>query len=443
MLSWQAKALKMREENISWAEISKALADELPEYDAHTRQQKIRDWVRKQPGYKQSHIGQAAGKASMSYDRRTGTTTYEAIISLPFGQEVTPEAVMQAHNLDPLRWDVISYKSNYWQSQAKGGVKMDLYQSKITVKPRDSQIDYTAIEKYFAGKDWPRRPTIKPEQYDAAGEILEICIPDLHSGLLSWRAETGEDYDSNIVKARFYGCISDILFRCAGRKFRKILFVTLGDLLHADNNQQTTTKGTFQNCDSRFSKYFTDTLDLLIEAITALEAVAPVEVIYVAGNHDELTGFTLLKSVEMAFRADENVQVDAAPNPRKWRRLGNVLVGWCHGDMPKKLRTAWLQQEAREAYGQTLYAEVHAGHLHSQQGTEEENGIILRHLPTLCSSSYWEHKQGFAKSVKAIVSFVWNEETGLRDIWMANVKPKRSLEAIRNEYPQYPKEPAS
>lgn len=358
--------------------------------------------------------------------RADGSTTFEGIVELLEGQDITPKAIMAAHNLDPLAWDVVSYKSNFWQSQKKGGKTIVLYQSKITVKPRKGGIRFEEIDRYFAEKDFSRLPSIKPAHFDPDGEVLEVCIPDLHSGLFSWRLETGEDYDHEIVRERFTGCMADILARCEGKRFSKILFVTLGDLLHVDTASDTTTKGTPQQTDGRFSKFFENTLDLMIDAICAFEQIAPVEVVYIAGNHDTITGYTLVKAVEMAFTQHAFVTFDVWPNPRKWRRIGKNLIGWCHGDIPNKHRTTWLHQDAREDYGQTEYAEVHAGHIHSQS-TVEENGLVYRNLPTICGASAWEHKQAFGRSHRCIMSFVWApDEAGPRDIWFSNIQERRS-----------------
>ena len=71
------------------------------------------------------------------------------------------------------------------------------------------------------------------------------------------------------------------------------------------------------------------------------------------------------------------------------------------------------------------YREVHLGHLHSLQTMQkiEDNkyGLIARYLPALCSSSAWEHSMGFPNSQRGMMSFVWHEDKGLREIWYSNI----------------------
>jgi DNA repair exonuclease SbcCD nuclease subunit len=260
----------------------------------------------------------------------------------------------------------------------------------------------------------------EPAYYDDSGEILEIDLPDLHAGLFSWHEETMEDYDIHIAKTNLMKCLDDIINRCSGRKFSKIIFATLGDLLHVDNDNQTTARGTFQQIDGRIPKVFDMTLDALIDAVGLLGAYAPVEVVYVAGNHDKTLGYALMKALEKAYRNDCNILFDISPNPRKFRRFENVLIGWLHGDCAKNNISEWLQTEARKDFGKCLFAEVHAGHYHHQQ-TIEKSGMIVRFLPTICASSAWEHQRGYGKNVKTVVSFVWNRQKGLRETWFSNI----------------------
>lgn len=412
------EAHRLKEKGLTTREIARLLFPDEPEETARNR-------VKRALGRTSSPSEPFKGIRGIEC-KADGTTTLEGIVELLDGQDITPQAIMEAHKLDPAEWDVVSYKSNFWQAQKKSGKTVVLYQSKITVRPRSCGIRLDDIDRYFASKDFSGPSSVKPANFDPDGAVLEVCIPDLHSGLFSWRLETGEDYDHDIVRERFTDCMSDILIRCQGRKFRKVLFVTLGDLLHVDNAQDTTTKGTPQQTDGRFSKFFENTLDLLIDCICEFEMVAPVEVVYIAGNHDTITGYTLLKAVEMAFTEHAFVTFDVWPNPRKWRRIGKNLIGWCHGDMQTKRKNTWLHQEAREEYGQTEYAEVHMGHLHSQQ-TIDESGCVVRHLPTVCSASAWEHKQGYGSAWRGIVSFVWIPEiAGPREIWYSPINEKRS-----------------
>lgn len=346
-----------------------------------------------------------------------GSVTFEGILAWLEGEPITPEAIMKGHNLDVKHWDVVSYKSNFWQQQAKGGKKILLYQSKITVKPKQrEEITLEDIDRYFETKDYSKdKLPIECINYDPDGEILEIDLADPHIGLLAWRKESGADYDLKIVKSRFFMCINDIVERCKHRKFKKIYLVGLGDVLHVDNNEQRTTNGTFQQTDGRLEKITECAEDMLIDGITILGKLAPVEFIHLCGNHDRLMGYMLARSVSNVFRNDPNVTCDISPNPIKHRVFGVSLVIFHHGDLPKRNTFDLPINFARDQISKTKFTEVHCGHYHTEE-SKVVGGVRVRYLPTIAASSYWENQQGY-KSDKAVVCYIWNEKTGLREIW--------------------------
>ena len=352
---------------------------------------------------------------------KDGSQTRQALIRMTEENSKDTVFLLKAHGYDPELWELTGARSNIWNAYSKRDGIMELYSSKITVRPLKNGLDYEKIDTFFANRMFKnRRELTIPTNYDPNGEILEINLPDLHAGLFSWHEETCESYNTHIMKTRFMKCINDILERSKSKKFEKIVFTTLGDLLHVDNDNQTTARGTFQQVDGRVANAFCVALDALIDAIELLSGFAPLEVIYIAGNHDRTLGYALMKGLEKAFRGDESIKFDTSPNPRKYRRFENVLVGWLHGDCAKNNISEWLQTEARKDFGDSLFAEVHAGHYHHQQ-TLEKSGMIIRYLPTICASSAWEHQKGYSKNVKTLVSFVWNKMTGLREMWFSNV----------------------
>lgn len=345
--------------------------------------------------------------------------------------EVSDEEILRLHHLDPNKWDVHTYTNNVWDAQDATDGRIQMYQSKLTARPKRQVISIEDIDRYMSERRFADViPYVKPLQYDPNGEVLEIDLPDFHGGLLAWIQETGEDYDIHIAKDLFFRCLGDIINRCNGRKFKKIVFVTLGDLIHIDNDNQTTTKGTFQQVDGRFAKISDTIMDMLIGGILSLKKIAPVHVIYLAGNHDRITGRMLMMAVCQAFRTDDEVTFDMAPNPQKHFTVGKCLIGLNHGDMPIKNEDKWLQVHAREDWGKCEFAEVHKGHIHSQRvkegyvlkdNTIDQGGVIIRTLPVICNASYWEHQQGYVSAAKAMMCFVWNPNTGLREMWYSCV----------------------
>ena len=191
MQDWKEYVMEARgqEPPVPWSEIGRELEEVFPDLTYEQCKQKARDYYRQQPEYKnksQVNGGQEL-KQRVTY-KDNGEMIFEGIIELMAGQAITPEIVMKAHNLDSDKWNVASFTSNAWQSQVKGGKKIVLWQSKITVRPRTTkEITFADVDRYFANKDLTTPVPVAKTNYDPKGEVLEICIPDLHAGLLAWR----------------------------------------------------------------------------------------------------------------------------------------------------------------------------------------------------------------------------------------------------------------
>ena len=418
---------KLRSEGKSWDEIIHLYKDHqmFAGLMNHQVRKKMYDMMR-DSGHHKGSFQTVNDEKQTSNGWKNGQYTSDRLIEVCETEEITPDLILALHNLDVSRWDVVSYVNNRWHAQKKGNKQMVMYQSKLVAKPAFNKVTFADVESYFEGKEYPTAPQTSCYAYDPDGEVLEIDIADLHSGLLAWGRETGEDYDVKIARERFMSVIDDAVARTEGRGFSKIILALLGDLLHVDNDHQTTTKGTFQQADGRIAKIFEMTLDMLVDAVRELSYLAPVDVVYTSGNHDGTSGWMLIKALQMVYRKDTNVSIDISPNPQKYRIIGRNLIGFVHGDMPVRNLSGWLQVNARKLTKSIDYLEVHSGHRHAQKATEhiqteDREGVVVRVMPTIASSSTWEHREGYSGSVSTSMCFVWSPTRGLREMWFCNV----------------------
>jgi len=427
LVDWHKEAIRLSlEENKNAREIYDILKNIDPELKTlgDTRgYQRVRQYIKK---YRRKHnlrrdssgndLTPKAVARKSSYSFQNGNHIYEDIIEIIDGRPITPQVIMEAHKLATNEWDVIAFTSNCWQQQTAGGGKIDLCQSKLTVRPKKQpEISLADVDAYFDKKRF--KPIVPPTDYKYIddGEVLEVTYVDPHNGLLAWQNESGENYDLKIAQERFLKCAWDIVSRCKHKKIKRIILCMLGDILHTANDNQTTEKGTFQSVDGRYVKITDTTEATIVNVIAILKSIAPVEVVWVSGNHSRISEYLVMRSVEKSF---SDVKFDIAPNPIKSIKIGNALIGLAHGDMPKKNITQNVDREAR-MIGGIKYIEQHCGHFHSEI-TTWVNGIIVRYLPCLCSSSAWVHQQGYL-NFKAMISFVWSETNGIREYWVNNI----------------------
>ena len=161
MMDWHKEAIRLSlEENKNAREIYDILKNIDPELKTlgDTRgYQRVRYYIQK---YRRKHNlrRDCAGNdltpktvaRKSSYSFQNGNHTYEDIIEVIDGREITPEIIMEAHNLKSNEWDVIAFCSNVWQQQTKTGDKIDLCQSKLTVKPKKQpEISLADVDAYF------------------------------------------------------------------------------------------------------------------------------------------------------------------------------------------------------------------------------------------------------------------------------------------------------
>lgn len=353
--------------------------------------------------------------SDVSYNGNDNTYTYNKLIEIDESTEkITPELIMEKHNIDPTKWEVVSYKNNYWNTQAKGSKLLTLFQSKVTVKPIEkSIIDYDYIRDYFSNYTPEYAKQNIKRQYENGNKLLVPCFYDCHFGKEGWQGEVGvgENYDLKIAKQRFIDNSNNYISRIKDQKFEKILYVIGQDFIHSEPDGQTVNK-TKQDCDGRYQKIFRVACEALVESITSFATIAPVDVVLIQGNHSETTEFFMAELLKAYFRNDNDINVDSSPMLRKYYRYGDTLLGLSHGEYEGKRITELMPVEAREDWGKTKYHEFLLGHLHSESSFEK-GGITVRRIPSICGTDAWSKKMGYCTSPKRSVAFVYDKEQGL------------------------------
>ena len=253
-----------------------------------------------------------------------------------------------------------------------------------------------------------------PHKRTSSGITIELSIPDLHLGKLSWGKETGgPDWDSKITRDTFFRALQNLLTGLRGYNADKFWFIIGNDFYNADNKQGLTTKGTPQSTDTRYPKMFRTGRQMIVEATDTLTRTADTDLIIVPGNHDELSCFHLGENLEIWYANNPNVTVDNAPTLRKYRKFGQVGLMWTHGSNEKHDKLPLLMAtEQRKMWGDTRYNEIHIGHFHGNK-VDEVNGVRVRRLSALCPPDEWHSRNGYIGNLRTAEAFVWDRDRGL------------------------------
>jgi len=330
----------------------------------------------------------------------------------------TLDQLLDHCKVDRTQWTVKSFICNKWEgytADGEGAIKVSpLFQVKATLeRAKDLTLDAIKAEVESLKKTFNK--SVKPTKAakSSTGNSLELSLYDAHYGRLSWGEETGwADYDLPLAAKVYNDAVDSILERC---KFPldEICYVVGNDLVHFDNLNATTTRGTSVDVDSRFSKVFRKVRETVQLQIEKLRKIAPVKVYMVPGNHDTLSIWHLGDSLECYYNGADDVEVFNSPNPRKYYTYGKNMIMFCHGDKGKHEDYPLIMaNEKPTLWAESDFREVHLGHFHHML-VKDKVGCRIRVIPALCPPDYWHSSNGYVGSVRGAQGFVWSKENGL------------------------------
>jgi hypothetical protein len=375
------------------------------------RARTIQSWIRLK--------GESPQQAAPSVAETREVTGDKQVITLPKTRIKTLEELIEYCEVDTDVWEVERFVVNKWEVGAKTevGIHVEpLFQVKAWLRKRVVVAETMEIIKSLVEDARQHAPSYIPFKrlQASSGNMLEIGIPDLHVGKYAWAQETGhQDYDLRLSEEVFHKALEALVERTSGYNFDLINFVVGNDFFNYDNHAQTTTKGTPQSSDTRYPKMFRTGRRMIVDATDRLLQVAPVRLVVVPGNHDELSSFHLGENLSIWYHKHPQVEVDNTPTLRKYHEFGKVMLMWTHGDKEKKDDLGGIMaSEQPQMWGRTAFREAHLGHLHKTR-VEEKHGMRWRILSALCPADKWHADSGYVSNLRGAEGFIWNAEHGL------------------------------
>lgn len=350
---------------------------------------------------------------------RTGHATHDTLEAE--GPRIkTLDQLLEAAEVDLDVWRVKDYTANTWeQASVKRGI-LTMYQVKARLERIQDAIDLTALKDAAieAMREHSPAPVKKYRARPKSGLLMEINVPDLHVGRLCHMAETGANYDGEHAIAAFRYVMAGFLEKAATDKVERIVFQVGQDLLHVDNEENTTTAGTRQDTDGRWYKSTRRAINLLVEAVDSMVQIAPVDLVIVPGNHARMQEQFLGEVLRAWYRNEDRVSVHDSPAPRKYLEHGVCLLGYTHGEdvKPKDLPLI-MATEAPGAWSRTTFRTWSTGHLHQRKSQKwgsvfEDKGVEVRILPSLAANDSWHTAHGFIGNIRAAEASVYDTKRG-------------------------------
>lgn len=355
-------------------------------------------------------------------ERADGTATLAMVTEKPIR---TLAQLTEACEVDESVWYVERWECSAWTVPVTMGPKDDrkaVQTQQWRVKASLRRIVPRALGEAIEGI-YERMRAHAPKYAKPArakpGECMAVFgLFDAHFGKLAWKPETGSSYDLKIAEQVFRNAASDLLAECGNRSVGKIVLPIGNDFFHVDNKRNTTFQGTPQDVDGRYAKVFEAGLAAVVWAVEELASVAPVDVVWVPGNHDPTVSYHLAKTVEAWFRRNDRVRVDAGPRVRKYLTWGANLLGLTHGDAPKAEDLPGLMAaECRAEWATATCCEWLIGHMHRSRswvskGTDSHKGTVVRTLRALCGTDAWHYANGYVGSEPAAEVYWYGRERG-------------------------------
>lgn len=229
---------------------------------------------------------------------------------------------------------------------------------------------------------------------------LEWTIADLHFGMLSWRKETGEDYDIKIARNLLLDCASEVFSRVGHVK--ETVLVLMGDNFHTDFFEAKTERsGNVLDTDSRYPKMVNVGFDTYVSAIEiCLQFSEKVKVIVLYGNHDQQLSSVLPTMFYAWFRNEPRVEIDRSPAKQHYNIWGCNATTYHHGDGTKKQRLCgdFTRYLAEKGVPGLKFFYAKQAHLHAEY-VEDINGVIYEVVPSpvahdqYAKASVFSHKR--------------------------------------------------
>ena len=343
-----------------------------------------------------------------------GSYKSDKLLKMTSEQSKDVNYLLKAHGFDNGYWQITGARNNMWNVYNKRDGVQQLYSSKITVKPIIPEFKEGWIRDTIKNIEYDKI-NIKNNIYDIQedSKTVEINFCDVHIGKFINELVSNGVYNTDLAIERYEKALDEGIKKSNMFSVKKYLFIVGQDYMNIDNLDGTTTKGTRQDMNEFYETTYKKALECLIRSIEKLRRIAPVNVIYVKGNHDKQSTFSMICGIEQMYKnmGITNVSVDSGLKQRKYVTFGDILIGYGHGEEEKNRIFDCMQNDVKE-YWHKSKKYFHLSHKH-RESKQEKAGVIYQWLGALTENCNWTWSCGFVGSEKKGHVFVYDDKNGL------------------------------
>lgn len=295
--------------------------------------------------------------------------------------------VLELAGYDPQEWRISKVTDNAWGQPM--GDRLQNTQFKLQVVPKEQAP--TPQELLELTQAYVEPFDIECVDEEKLEQTLSLNFPDMHFG-----PHTAEDYA---------GYQSKILMLLENQ-YQQVIIPMLGDWFNTNDFKHRTSNDTRVQ-DTNIPEAWEESI-LFLEPIIqkALKMSPDVQLIYVRGNHDEMTAWSFTQYLEVKY---PRMQVNDTLDQLKCVIVDEVAVFMTHGHIRKKnwaqLCATLFPIEWSKAKARILIT----GHLHTIK-SEDLTGIVHYQLPAPGGGGEYERDNLFLGSEKGIHVFEFGKD---------------------------------
>jgi hypothetical protein len=219
--------------------------------------------------------------------------------------------------------------------------------------------------------------------------LNQYTVTDLHFGMLSWKEETGSDYDLKIAEQLLLDWFAAAIRQSPDAS--TAILCQLGDLLHHDAHESVTpAHRNVLDADSRLPKMIRVVIRTMRRVIAMLlEKHERVHIVMADANHDPAGGAWLREMFATFFEDEPRVTVDNNAGTYYVYEFGETSLFYHHGHKRKIGNVdSVFAGKFRETYGRTKFSYAHLGHLHSDELKSTNLMKVERHETLAAPDAY-------------------------------------------------------
>ena len=314
--------------------------------------------------------------------------------------------------IDTDKWEITKYVQNYWGNGETPHWQVKAWLGKKSTEQvfQDAFVDF--LDSYKPVSQEVMSPKWEGNKFPA---MLIINKQDSHLN------KYDIDGNNNITDR-----LANIMYKVEvianqatlSNNLDQITYILGSDEFNSEFTGMTT-KGTPQTNTHTYQTSFEYICGHEVLMITMLLQYAEnVNVVYVAGNHDEFVGWHMVNWLQTYFRNTERLTFDCSPKYRKYVSYGGSALMFNHGDAIKPAKLAALFPiEYREGWSFHNNFYIFTGDKHHEV-SHDFNGIKFYQIPAFSSAkSLWDDKNGHVMSKGEVTAFLIDENDGMTNIF--------------------------